>query len=394
MFIRYQTVRNVVLGAIVVVGAGVVYSAMSSNNDRTPQRNHSAMANRATAHRPAQTQQPVVPRDTVTPPVDNSARAQVTAEQIPTRETFEPAPQNPAQRTPANKPPSKEQLYAQAMTIALRPAGGKGKDVLGPGSPWKLNLYDDNNDGQWDRGKLDTNRDEVDDEKWNFKEGRWEKDGGRTMWQNGKWVSSTRSTSTVRAQPPKANTNLARYRAAMKIATSRVDRPGKDVLGPSSPWKLNLYDDDGDGQWDRGKLDTNRDEVDDEKWNFKNGRWEKDGGRTLWLDDNWADTRSTPTPSKPRTPPVDAVLARYRAAMKIATSRADRSGKGKDVLGGSSPWKLNLYDDDGDGKWDRGKLDSNRDEVEDEKWNFKKGRWEKDGGKTIWRDGRWQPAAK
>jgi hypothetical protein len=70
--------------------------------------------------------------------------------------------------------------------------------------------------------------------------------------------------------------------------------------------------------------------------------------------------------------------------MKIATARADRSGKGKDVLGGRSPWKLNLYDDNRDGVWDRAKLDTNRDEVDDEKWNFKKGRWEKDGGAMIW----------
>jgi hypothetical protein len=52
-----------------------------------------------------------------------------------------------------------------------------------------LNLYDDNNDGQWDRGKLDTNRDEVDDEKWNFKQGRWEKDGGAKIWNGENWVS-------------------------------------------------------------------------------------------------------------------------------------------------------------------------------------------------------------
>ena len=81
----------------------------------------------------------------------------------------------------------------------------------------------------------------------------------------------------------------ALYLAAMKIALQpvRSGSKGKDVLGPASPWKLNLYDDDGDGQWDRGKLDTNRDEVDDEKWNFKNGRWEKDGGRSLWLGSKW-----------------------------------------------------------------------------------------------------------
>ena len=180
----------------------------------------------------------------------------------------------------------------------------------------------------------------------------------------------------------------------MKIATSRADRSGKgkDVLGSSSPWKLNLYDDNGDGQWDRGKLDTNRDEVDDEKWNFKNGRWEKDGGRTIWQGNRWVpDSAKSSKLDVARSRPSDPDATRYQRAMKIATSRAHSSGKGKDVLGGSSPWKLNLYDDDKNGTWDRAKLDKNRDDVDDEKWNFKNGRWEKDGGKLIWQGQVWQP---
>jgi len=100
---------------------------------------------------------------------------------------------------------------------------------------------------------------------------------------------------------------------------------------------------------------------------------------------------ATPVEVPPRKEPasLDPILARYRAAMQIAQRRADPSGKGKDVLGPGSPWKLNLYDDDRDGQWDRGKLDYDRDEVDDEKWNFKKGRWEKDGGAKIWDGSNW-----
>ena len=75
--------------------------------------------------------------------------------------------------------------------------------------------------------------------------------------------------------------------------------------------------------------------------------------------------------------------------MRFAERTADPSGKGKDVLGASSPWKLNLYDDDKDGKWDRGKLDTNRDDIDDEKWNFKHGRWEREGGAMIWNGSAW-----
>jgi hypothetical protein len=188
-------------------------------------------------------------------------------------------------------PVSQQDRYRQAMKIATsRARTSKGKDVLGPASPWKLNLYDDNGDGQWDRGKLDYDRDEVDDEKWTFKKGRWEKDGGTTIWTDGRWASVRKAksaTSTTGKQAP-ANSSLARYRQAMGIATSRAtSSKGKDVLGPSSPWKLNLYDDNKDGQWDRGKLDYDRDEVDDEKWNFKQGRWEKDGGAMIWNGADW-----------------------------------------------------------------------------------------------------------
>ncbi len=194
--------------------------------------------------------------------------------------------------------------------------------------------------------------------------------------------------------------------SAMKIATS-ASKPaaGKDVLGASSPWKLNLYDEDADGQWDRGKLDFNRDDVDDEKWNFKEGRWEKEGGHEIWNGTAWqssdapvATVASTAAPTiapakpaasaAPVAPAADEALTNYRAAMKIATAKAVK-GKGKDVLGAKSKWKLNLYDDNNDGQWDRGKLDTNRDDVDDEKWNFKQGRWEKDGGAMIWNGENW-----
>ncbi|NND99880.1 MAG: hypothetical protein HKN47_21375 [Pirellulaceae bacterium] len=180
-----------------------------------------------------------------------------------------------------------------------------------------------------------------------------------------------------------------RYVIAMKFALGQAAESGtaKDVLGAASPWKLNLYDDDKDGRYDRGKLDKNRDDLDDEKWNFKQGRWEKDGGLSVWADDKWVgDAGAEPSKTEPNVTPD---LRRYRAALAIATARADRSGKGKDVLGPASPWKLNLYDDDKDGQWDRAKLDTNRDDVDDEKWNFKKGRWEKSGGSPIWNGSDW-----
>lgn len=180
---------------------------------------------------------------------------------------------------------------------------------------------------------------------------------------------------------------------AMKIANeTALNVKGTDVLGASSPWKLNLYDDDSDGKWDRSKLDMNRDGNDDEKWNYKLGRWEKEGGALAWDGKAWQDAaKYQPIPSTSPTvtsTTEESLLIQYRETMKIALSRATKE-KWQDALGSRSPWMLNLYDDDKDGQWDRAKLDRNRDDVDDEKWNFKKGRWEKDSGSLIWDGQAW-----
>jgi hypothetical protein len=288
--------------------------------------------------------------------------------------------------------------YRAAMKIAgARATGAQGKDVLGAQSKWKLNLYDDDGDGQWDRAKLDTNRDDFDDEKWAFKEGRWEKDGGEEIWNGERWqaagTSSGSSSKVTNGKSSDADDPLSQYRAAMKIAGAKATgAQGKDVLGAQSKWKLNLYDDDGDGQWDRAKLDTNRDDIDDEKWAFKSGRWEKEGGNEVWNGEQWqavaSSSISSPKEGGNKIPTSSDPTNQYLTAMKIATSKAT-GAQGKDVLGAKSKWKLNLYDDDGDGQWDRAKLDTNRDGVDDEKWNFKKGRWEKDSGAKIWNGSDW-----
>lgn len=361
-FVRYQSARNRFLGFFAIIGTAVGgffgYQSMSDSGGQVdPVNARSASAN---------WQDPAPQAQNVIPPANLGSAAQ---------------------KTSSLHQLTKAQRYVLAMKFANVNSRrvAKAKDVLGARNPWKLNLYDDNQDGQWDRGKLDTNRDEVDDEKWTFKNGSWEKDDGRLVWSDDQWVVKSSQIATVANT---ADQKLALYRAAIKIASARANASGKgkDVLGGSSPWKLNLYDDDRDGQWDRGKLDTDRDELDDEKWTFKNGRWEKESGTKIWTGDRWQSAQAMSAATKGSANPH---AQRYRHAMKLATGRANRSGKGKDVLGGQSPWKLNLYDDNRDGQWDRGKLDTNRDEVADEKWNFKNGRWEKDGGASIWDGEKW-----
>ena len=382
MFIRYDKVRNWVVGVTAAIGGTVcaIFGFQSLNDSHNAQPVPANVVAEGeweeSAGRPGNSS--VVPQK-----AQAATKALASAVRTPPRQKT----QNPGQETAF----SASALYRLAIMLAnlKSDSSGQAKDVLGSSIPWKLNLYDDDRDGVWDRAKLDTNRDGVDDEKWSFKNGRWEKGNGQIVWSGDQW---RKATDLVKHNDRSADPSLARYLAAMKVAMSRANVSGKakDVLGRNSPWKLNLYDDNRDGTWDRAKLDTNRDNVDDEKWNFKNGRWEKNGGQLVWSRSNWVSPGKLASGIQKSSDPK---LARYREAFKIASAKADRSGKGKDVLGRNSPWKLNLYDDNRDGVWDRAKLDTNRDEVDDEKWTFKNGRWEKSNGQLVWADGNWKSAA-
>jgi hypothetical protein len=416
MFISYQTLRNTVIaGGLAILGGGSYLLFAPRSTERTvttvPQNTSQNTSSSSLAYNGGSAQaQNASPNNS-----SSQGVTKVPDSTLPAVSSTAPAssqsPKNDSQSSPGTiqplvgseaKPNQKSidntALLASAMQIANSKATPNGgKDILGPKSPWKLNLYDDNSDGQWDRAKLDTNRDDIDDEKWAFKEGRWEKEGGEEIWNGERWqVAGTDSGAASKISNSKtsaADDPLSQYRAAMKIAgTKATGAQGKDVLGAQSKWKLNLYDDDGDGQWDRAKLDTNRDDVDDEKWTFKSGRWEKEGGNEIWNGERWqiaeSKSGSSPKASSSKSPTADDPLSQYQAAMKIAGAKAS-GAQGKDVLGAQSKWKLNLYDDDGDGQWDRAKLDTNRDGVDDEKWNFKKGRWEKDSGAKIWNGTSW-----
>lgn len=316
MFIKYQAVRNGVIGAVVVVGAGAAAVHHFFSEDSAPAQSQPT----ALAHFPNAPHAAAEPAHALSTNLVEQPASHDNQRTTEFAEDHRTSPERPRSDDVTSEPSaavgnatasvSDLQRYVAAMKIAMDkvPSDRKGKDVLGAASPWKLNLYDDNNDGQWDRGKLDYDRDDVDDEKWNFKNGVWEKDGGNTVWSGTEWVvkseeapgeligAVTNDTDPGVATEPNevnADPDQARYVMAMKIATSVADSSGKgkDVLGPNSPWKLNLYDDDLDGTWDRGKLDYDRDDVDDEKWNYKNGRWEKDGGATLWDGQRWVPSR-------------------------------------------------------------------------------------------------------
>ncbi len=178
--------------------------------------------------------------------------------------------------------------YGAAIQAANRTASpnSKKKDALG-GSGWKINLYEETGDTHYDRAKVDRDRDETWDEKWTWKGGQWERDGGAEIWDGKDWVAANADTNAggadaVGSRTPKVDkepavagrdTGLAQY--AKRVLNERASgKKAKDFTGGSGP-KINLYDDDEDGKWDRGKVDVDRDDTWDQKWTVKSGTLER-----------------------------------------------------------------------------------------------------------------------
>lgn len=151
----------------------------------------------------------------------------------------------------------------------------------------------------------------------------------------------------------------------------------KDVLGAGQP-KINVYDE--DGLWGRAKVDLDRDEKWDEKWTWADGvverqvspdddesysiqrRWVR--GAWLGAGDDEPEVADEPAPSG-----GDPLLAgnAIEKAMAAARQRPVQA-KIKDTTKGR-PFKINIYSDDG-ARWNRAKVDLDRDDKWDEKWTF------------------------
>lgn len=184
-------------------------------------------------------------------------------------------------------------MMRKAMAAADKsaPPNSKNKDALGRGS-WKVNLYEETGDDHYDRAKIDRDRDESWDEKWNYKKGRWEKDGGSKIWSDGKWrtAGDTQAGKKASPEPRKSGKGSDTLNAAAKrmLSERATGKKAKDITKGSGP-KINLYDDDGDGRWDRAKVDRDRDDNWDEKWTRKGDKLERkaDGGVAVFKDGAW-----------------------------------------------------------------------------------------------------------
>jgi hypothetical protein len=155
------------------------------------------------------------------------------------------------------------------------------------------------------------------------------------------------------------------------------------------PWKINVYADDG-VRFNRVKLDLDRDEKDDESWTiFADGRIERkvstrdngtmDGAFRL-EQSGWVDMRSPPADTATAATATTAATpatATQAAARLVDTDMFDLlrrlavQDKVKDATRGKA-YKINLYSDDGV-RFNRAKVDLNRNDKWDESWTFKSG---------------------
>ena len=217
----------------------------------------------------------------------------------------------------------------------------------------------------------------------------------------GKTGGKTSTTTAAPVTEKHSQEVLGLYQQAMRIAQGKATKKNnKDALGGKSRWKVNLYDDDGDGTWDRAKVDRDRNGSWDEKWTRKAKQWKKEKGKWVWAQNAWfkpgtGGKAATPVARGKGAWAPDAAAPgkqSYVRAMHLANGPASGK-KNKDALGNSSNWKVNLYDDDSDGLYDRAKVDYERDGKWDEKWTRKEGRWEKANGALVWTGKAWIKAS-
>lgn len=284
-------------------------------------------------------------------------------------------------------------LEAARIFMEERATGAKLKDVLGGVGP-KINLYDDDGDGTWDRGKVDRDRDDTWDSIWTREQGRLiSRDEGRGLYHTytlGTWHLMSEPAPAAAATPAKPPAAVEVDPAEwVPLVRRMLESPAheekrQDALFGDGP-KVNLYDDDGDGAWDRAKVDRDRDGTWDEKWTRKDGRLERkiEGtGQVLTLANGAWDGEEVEAAAPEAAPAPAAATAKTAttdplvgAARTLLSGRATGK-KSKDLFGGRGP-KVNLYDDDQDGRWDRAKVDVDRDDTWDEKWTRKDGQLER-----------------
>ncbi len=215
-------------------------------------------------------------------------------------------------------------------------------------------------------------------------------------------VSHTATSPATAATPATAAPtapSVALDDAAIALRADQAASPGEKIKDAfkGNPTKVNLYEETQDAVYDRLKIDANRDDVWDQEWSRDaSRRWKRGDGKLLvagqWVDEAPVAPEPTPTGEAPE-PAADPYAAQLAKVAKVMLEERASSDKIKDYFRGNGP-KINIYDDNKDGRWDRAKVDYDRDEVDDDKLTVKAGflerKVEKTGVITVWDNGTWR----
>jgi hypothetical protein len=155
----------------------------------------------------------------------------------------------------------------------------------------------------------------------------------------------------------------------------------KDAF-PKRTWKVNVYKDPGKSEANRLKIDLDRDEKWDEKWDFERAGGELTVKRHVapaddekyreeyrLRGDRWEGKDGTPTPARVEAPTGAEALREMDREILAAAVKPLGSDKAKDAIRGKS-WKVNFYQDAGKSRPNRLKVDLDRDDKWDEKWDL------------------------
>ncbi len=149
-------------------------------------------------------------------------------------------------------------------------------------------------------------------------------------------------------------------------------------------WKVNLYQDEGEATVNRAKVDLDRDEKWDEKWTFDGDAVSRQvapqddevyAETWLYSPQGWYLEGSEPPSAAPEVVPEEVPAAAaapsepWTAVVMSYRGEDIGSTKLKDVTKGK-PFKVNVYQDEGNASANRAKVDIDRDDKWDQKWTF------------------------
>ncbi|MBI5493677.1 MAG: hypothetical protein HY904_01545 [Deltaproteobacteria bacterium] len=183
-----------------------------------------------------------------------------------------PRPLAVAPAAPAAAPGEAAHVAYLVRTLGQAAGSDKQKDALG-GAGAKVNLYAEN--GRWARAKVDLNRNEKWDEKWELDGTAVKREVApaddeaysvSSTWNGTAWSGAGAAPAAAAPAAVAAPAGGPREvdSAVLTALQGAVREKVKDAL-PGRPYKINLYSDDGK-RFNRAKVDLNRNDKWDEKW--------------------------------------------------------------------------------------------------------------------------------